>query len=196
MRKFISFLILTFCMLALLSVVASAVTLTAGQFENAGSVTVTVIDDGGELRLCVTYDTVDGWRLVETHFAIAASPEDFPQTKKGNPKVGHFPYGDDELLGEYDVDGNLIGGEESYNECILLSELGEDGVEVGDIVYIAAQASLLNLDNIIDYVPETDPAVPIYQQETGWGDGTEFADDRNWAMYFVVLEIPEPEPEP
>ena len=194
MKKIVGFLILTLCMLALLSVVASAVTLTAGQFENAGSVTVTtIIDNDGELRLCVTYETEDGWRLVETHFAIAESPGDFPQTNKGNPKVGRFPYGDDEFLGEYDVDGNLIGGQDSYNECILLSELGEDGVEVGDTVYIAAQASLLDLDNIIDYVPETDPAVPIYQQETGWGDGTEFADDRNWAMYFVVLEIPEPE---
>ena len=189
MKKIVGFLIVTFLMLALLSVAASAVTLKAGQFENAGSVTVTtVIDDDGELRLCVTYETEDGWRLVETHFAIAESPGDFPQTNKGNPKVGHFLYGDDEL-GEYDVDGNLIGGEDSYEECILLSELG---VAIGDTVYIAAQASLLNLDNIVDSVPDTDPVVFIYQQETGWGDGTEFAEDRNWAMYFELV-IPEPE---
>lgn len=198
MRKIVGFLILTLCVLALLSVVASAETtvdLLAGQDIVAGTVTVTVIDDGEELWLCVTYDTYDteedNWKLVETHFAITAIaefPDGIPQTKKGNPKVGHFPYGDDEL-GEY-VDGNLVGGEDSYNECDLLSELG---VEVGDTVYIAAQASLLNLDNIIDYVPETDPAVPIYQQETGWGEGTEFADDRNWAMYFELV-IPEPEP--
>ena len=192
MKKIVGFLIVTFLMLALLSVAASAVTLKAGQFENAGSVTVTtVIDDDGELRLCVTYETEDGWRLVETHFAIAESPGDFPQTNKGNPKVGHFLYGDDEFLGDYDGDGNLIGGENIYNECILLSELG---VEVGENVYIAAQASLLNLDNTIGYVPDTgDPGVPIYQQETGWGEGTEFADDRNWAMYFELV-VPEPEP--
>ena len=187
MRKFIGFLIVTFCMLALLSVVASAVTLTAGQFENAGTVTVTVFDDGTDLWLCVTYETEDGWRLVETHFAIAESPGLIPQNKNGNPKVGHFLYGDDEL-GEYDLEDNLIGGEVDYEECIKLSDLG---VGVGDTVYIAAHASLLNLDNIVDYVPETDPAVPIYQQETGWGEGTEFADDRNWAMYFEI-EIPEP----
>ena len=190
MKKIVGFLIVTFLMLALLSVAASAVTLKAGQSIDAGEVTVTVIDDGEELWLCVTYDTEDNWKLVETHFAIAESPGDFPQTNKGNPKVGHFLYGDDEL-GEYDMDGNLIGGEDSYEECILLSDLG---VEVGDIVYIAAQASLLNLYNIVDYVPDTgDPGVPIYQQETGWGEGTEFADDRNWAMYFELV-VPEPEP--
>ncbi len=188
MKKIVSFLIVTFLMLALLSVAASAVVLKAGQSIDAGTVTVTVIDDGGELWLCVTYDTEDNWKLVETHFAIAESPEDFPQTKNGNPKVGHFPYGDDEL-GEYDGDGNLIGGEDSYEEFILLSVLG---VSPDDIVYMAAQASLLNLDEIIGYVPDTEPEVPIFQQETGWGEGTEFAEDRNWAMYFEI-EIPEPE---
>jgi len=175
MRKFIGFLIVTFLMLALLCVVASAETtvdLLAGQDILAGTVTVSY--DG--VKLCVTYETEDDWKLVETHFVIAASPEEIPQNKKGNPKVGHFPYGDDEL-GEYDAEDNLIGGADSYEECI------EIDLEVGTYI-IAAHASLLNLDNIIGYVPETDPAVPIYQQETGWGEGEEFADDRNWAMYF------------
>ena len=172
MRKFIGFLILTFCMLALLCVVASAVTLKAGQSIDAGTVTVSY--DGS--NLCVLYETEDDWKLVETHFVIVASPEEIPQTKKGNPKVGHFLYGDDEL-GEYDAEDNLIGGVDSYEECIELE------LEVG-IYIIAAHASLLNMDNIVGYVPETDPAVPIYQQESGWGEGEEFADDRNWAMYF------------
>jgi len=145
----------------------------AGQDIEAGTVTVSY--DGGVL--CVLYETEGDWKLVETHFVIAASPEEIPQTKKGNPKVGHFPYVDDEL-GEYDAEDNLIGGADSYEECIELE------LEVGTYI-IAAHASLLNLDNIVGYVPETDPAVPIYQQETGWGEGEEFADDRNWAMYFI-----------
>jgi len=176
MRKFIGFLILTFCMLALLCVVASAETtvdLLAGQDIVAGTVTVSY-EDGD---LCVTYETEDGWELVETHWAIATSSGDIPQTKKGNPKVGHFPYGDDDL-GEYDAEDNLLGGDDSYEECIEL-EL-EDGTYI-----IAAHASLLNRDNIVGYVPDTEPAVPIYQQESGWGEGEEFADDRNWAMYFT-----------
>ena len=208
MKKIVGFLILTFCMLALLSVVASAdimtVELLAGQDIIVGE--VNVWNDG--TNLCVEYNiTVEGWVITETHLAVAEviydkdgeiipPPVDvIPQTKKRNPIPGHFLYGDDEFLGEYDVDGNLIGGEDSYEECILLSDLE---VEVGDIVYIAAQASLLNLNNIVDYVedPDLEPGelgVPIYQQETGWGDGIEFADDRNWAMYFL---FPEPELEP
>ncbi len=173
MKKIVGFLIVTFLMLALLSVAASAEILKAGQSIDAGTVTVSY--DGGVL--CVLYETEGDWKLVETHFIIAASPEEIPQTKKGNPKVGHFPYGDDEL-GEYDAEDNLIGGADSYEECIELE------LEVGTYI-IAAHASLLNLDNIVGYVPETDPAVPIYQQETGWGEGEEFADDRNWAMYFI-----------
>ena len=181
MKRFIGFLIVTFLMLAILCVVASAETtvdLLAGQDILAGTVTVSY-DDG---VLCVTYETGDDWKLVETHFAIATSPGDIPQNKNGNPKVGHFLYGDDEL-GVYDAEDNLIGGADSYEECIEIK------LEVGTYI-IAAQASLLNLDNIIGYVPETDPVVPIYQQETGWGEGDEFADDRNWAMYFelVILE--------
>jgi len=175
MKKFIV-LSIVLLMLALLSVAVSAETtvdLLAGQDIEAGTVTVSY--DGGVL--CVLYETEGDWKLVETHFVIAASPEEIPQTKKGNPKVGHFPYGDDEL-GEYDEEDNLIGGADSYEECIELL-----GLEVGTYI-IAAHASLLNLDNIIGYVPETDPEVPIYQQETGWGNGTEFTDDRNWAMYF------------
>jgi len=181
-------------MLALLSVVASAdmtVELLAGQDIIVGE--VNVWNDG--TNLCVEYNiTEEGWVIIETHLAVAEviydadgeiipPPVDvIPQTKKRNPIPGHFPYGDDEL-GEYDAEGNLVDGENSYEECILLSELE---VEVGDVVYIAAQASLLNLNNIVGYVPDTgEPGVPIYQQETGWGEGDEFADDRNWAMYFT-----------
>jgi len=170
MKKIVSFLIVTFCMLALLSVGASAVTLKAGQSIDAGTVTVSY-DDG---VLCVTYETEDDWKLVETHFAIATSPGDIPQTNKGNPKVGHFPYGDDEL-GEYDAEDNLIGGADSYEECIPLS------LSPG-IFIIAAQAKLVNTEEIDDE--------GNLVTESGWGEGDEFANDRNWAMYFTFT-LPE-----
>jgi len=165
MRKIISFLILTFCMLALLCVVASAVTLKAGQSIDAGTVTVSY--DGGVL--CFTYETEDDWELVETHFAIATSLEGIPQTNKGNPIPGQFLYGDDEL-GKYDAEDNLIGGEDSYEECIPLSL--SPGVFI-----IAAQAKLVNTEEIDDE--------GNLVTESGWGEGDEFTENRNWAMYFT-----------
>jgi len=172
MKKIVGFLILTFCMLALLSVVASAVTLKAGQSIDAGSVTVSY-DDG---VLCVKYEVGEDWKLVETHFAIAASLGGIPQTKKGNPIPGQFPYGDDSL-GLVDGDGNFIDGVDSYEECIDLE------LEVGEVIYIAAQANLLNI------VEEDDEGNLLLQTETGWGEGDEFADDRNWAMYFTFTLV-------
>ncbi|GAI16591.1 unnamed protein product, partial [marine sediment metagenome] len=78
MKKIVGFLILTLCMLALLSVVVSAeiktVELLAGQFIHAGTVTVSY--DGDDL--CFIYETVDGWELVETHFTIAELAEEIP----------------------------------------------------------------------------------------------------------------------
>ena len=176
MRKFIGFLIVTFLMLALLCVVASAETtvdLLAGQDILAGTVTVSY--DSG--YLCFIYETEGDWQLVETHFTIAEILENIPQTKKGNPKVGHFLYGDDEL-GEYDAEDNLIGGADIYGDCIELELV--DGTYI-----IAAHAKLVNTEEVDD----EDNLVT----ETGWGEGDEFDDDRNWAMYFELV-IPEPEP--
>ena len=173
MRKFIGFVILTFCMLALLCVVASAETtvyLLAGQDIEAGTVTVSY--DSG--YLCFIYETEDDWQLVETHFAIATSPGDIPQNKNGNPKVGHFLYGDDEL-GEYVlIEDNLVlvGGEDSYGDCIELELV--DGTYI-----IAAHAKLVNTEEVDDE--------GNLVTETGWGEGPEFDEDRNWAMYFEFV---------
>jgi len=87
--------------------------LYAGQDNEVGEVIVT---DDGEY-LCVEYvldqDALDaGWLIYETHIAVGANAGDIPQTKHkkgetyGNPKVGNFPYGDDNL-----------GGVASYKEC-------------------------------------------------------------------------------
>jgi len=45
-------------------------------------------------NLYVMYDSRDGtcWEFAETHLAVATILDDIPQTKSGNPKVGHFPY--------------------------------------------------------------------------------------------------------
>jgi hypothetical protein len=52
------------------------------------------LDEYGS-TIYITYTTTGGWYLVETHLAVAGSFEDIPQTKSGNPKIGHFPYATD-----------------------------------------------------------------------------------------------------
>ena len=56
---------------------------------------VSVWNDGDNLY--VTYSTTVG--MHETHLAVAEDFEDIPQTKKGNPKVGHFPYKNEDVGG-------------------------------------------------------------------------------------------------
>jgi hypothetical protein len=160
MKKIVSFLILTFCMLALLSVVASAVTLTAGQSIDAG--TVTVSHDG--VNLYITYETIDGWELVETHLAVATSSEVIPQTKNGNPIPGKFTYSmeHDPAVTEYTYEITL--------EWVI-----------GTKLYIAAQAEVRKQIGVDESTGD-----PIYQEETGWGEGSEFA-GKNWAMFFTFV---------
>jgi len=115
---------------------------------NVGDVLVWNEVQDEENYLCVKYQLsddalADGWLLTETHFAVACgvardgegnilppSSDAIPQ-KNGNPPPGQFPYGDDNL-----------GGAESYQECIPLSELG---VEPGDEIYIAAHAVVIKV---------------------------------------------------
>jgi len=57
-----------------------------------GWVTVNYIPDG----LVIQYSILGGpWSIVETHLEVAESLDGIPQTKKGNPKVGHFEYSDE-----------------------------------------------------------------------------------------------------
>jgi len=78
---------------------AKTVTLTAGQHIDVG--TVEIWNDGEEIH--VTYRTIDGWYITETHLHVAGSMEEIPQTQVkgkgkgksgGNPIPGHFDYSD------------------------------------------------------------------------------------------------------
>lgn len=114
---------------------------------------VLVWNDGDYLY--VKYDTTAGdWVLTETHLAVVTNPDDFPMTKTDNPKVGKFPYQCcyyDETEGEWlfvkkpeTLEGRCdAGGTDLLTEItytIPLSEIGEEGVILGDDLYIAAHA--------------------------------------------------------
>jgi len=125
--------------------------LLAGQDIPVG--TVSVWNDGGNLY--VKYETNEDWVITETHVDVAIDSSDIPQTKTGNPKVGHFAYSDPH------------GPVPEYTYQIALSSLS------GDSLCIAAHANVLK---IIDGLVE--------QEETAWADGDPFP-GKNWATYFT-----------
>ncbi len=92
---------------------------------------VFVWNDGDNLY--VMYDTSVG--MNETHLAVAEAFEDIPMGAKGNPKVGKFPYKNEDLGGatedlyeiplEWDVGtelviaahAELVNGETAWADC-------------------------------------------------------------------------------
>ena len=124
--------------------------LVAGQNIVVG--TVTVSNDAENLY--VIYKTDDEWKITETHLAVADSLEGIPQTKKGNPIPGKFPYSSNH--------------DPAVTECTYTIPLENLGAEL----CIAAHAKV---EKQIDGV--------IIQEETAWGYGDDF-DGANWATYF------------
>ena len=138
---------------------------------------VHVWNDGDSLYVTYYAYIWDCWVLTETHVAVAMFPTmdengdgeinildaDIPQTKKGNPKVGRFPYKHEGL-----------GGVASDPYTIPLGSWGS-----GTTLIIAAHAVVEN------------PCLDI--EETAWtdcgGDDAYFRGN-NWATYFTYTVQP------
>jgi hypothetical protein len=75
------------------------------------------------------YNTTGGWVMTETHLAVVSDPTLFPMTKTGNPKVGHFPYGEEDIFTE------------TWEKIIELSVIP---AVTGQELFIAAHAVVLN----------------------------------------------------
>jgi hypothetical protein len=135
-------------------------TLLAGQTIEAGSVCVEVVDTD----LVVTYSTTGDWELVEAHLWVGGDLADMPQTRRGNPKIGNFPYKAEDLAGAT-----------SHQFIVPLDDLGF-GCPGDDASYhVAAHAALRR--------PDGDGG---FQTETGWADGDRFVQRGSWATYFTV----------
>lgn len=69
--------------------------LIAGRHMNVGNVVISV--DYDEI-LTIEIDLKPGCEIVESHVWVGDDLDAVPKTKKGNPKIGHFPYTiDDEI---------------------------------------------------------------------------------------------------
>ena len=136
-------------------------TLYAGQTIDAGTVTVQVVNNNLE----VTYATTGGWEIVETHLWVGDDLTNMPQTRKGNPKVGNFPYHSDDITGAT-----------SYTTSIPLAVLGFSCPTADSTYYIAAHAALRKSNGSGGY-----------QTETGWADGDRFVDRGAWGTFFTIV---------
>ena len=137
--------------------------LLAGQTTDAGDVCLTV--DGGDLVITYTTTTEDGWLLGETHLWAGTSIADMPQTKKGNPKIGNFPYS-----------SGSITPTGSYEVRVPLSEFGLNGTETecdALTFYVAAHA-------VVGKSYEDGS----FQTETGWAAGDRMVARGSWATFF------------
>ena len=136
------------------------VDLIAGQFTDVGSVMVT--HDG--INIYVTYYIDEpGWCLKETHLHVASNFAGIPQTKSGNPKVGHFQF----------KSGHDCVQSYMYTVPIIWA--------LGAEVVVAAHA-VVAYDNAGGDAL-TKAASDESSNETAWGDGLPFPGN-NWAMYF------------
>jgi len=143
-------------------------TLFAGQDIVAGEVCTKITED----QFCVNYNTFDNWHIDESHLWIGDNLTDMPQTRKGNPKIGNFPY----------------SNTDDHSYCVPLSQWGEEPEICGKDIYIAAHAALSLIDE----------SGNVIQTETGWSDGSRFVSRGSWATYSSVTLVcgDDPGPDP
>ena len=110
--------------------------LIAGKHIYAGSVEAVIADLEGISTLFVKYKTFGDCKLTEAHLFVGAPDAVIPATKKGNPKIGHFPFFWDEMGSE--------------NEVVFTIALADIGMGEEDCFKIAAHAVV-----VCDGVEET-----------------------------------------
>ena len=127
--------------------------LIAGQHIDAGFVTIT--DDG--TNLTITIQTENGWELTESHVHVGDELTDFPLTKKGSPKVGHFEFSE----------SHDPGTTEFTYTIPLPDDVDKDGI------IIAVHAVVVQVEGEV-----------IVAEETAWKFGVDrFVEKGNWATY-------------
>lgn len=137
--------------------------LIAGQHIEAGQVCVEV--DEEQKNLIVTYEMENGWELIEAHLWAGLDLSQMPANKKGNPKIGNFPY----------VTGDITG-RTSYPFTVPLETAFGD-VEPCDVTGLLAGHAAVRRNN---------GDGSGYQTETGWIDGQQIVDGGSWAMYSSI----------
>ena len=158
-------------------------TLVAGQWMDSGKVCVNV--EGTDLLVTYNMNTDESWQLTEAHLWAGVGDDPvtagMPANKKGNPKIGRFPF----------VSGDITG-ETSYQFRVPLTTFGAAVPEdLCDSSALLAGHAAVRQDNGADG----------YNTETGWIDGEQILAGGSWAMYASIdftcpVDEVAPPPEP
>jgi hypothetical protein len=125
----------------------------AGQSTLAGTVTV----ENDSVNLYVTFNTIDGWQIQQTHLYVGALAG-LPAGPKGNPKIGNFPYS-----------ASHNPRVASYTYTIPLTDFAPK-----ECIIIAAHAEVVKFGEDGE----------VIQAETAWGAGKQITPGGSWASYF------------
>ncbi|MCI5126197.1 MAG: hypothetical protein D3925_17410, partial [Candidatus Electrothrix sp. AR5] len=141
--------------------------LVAGQNTDVGFVCARVEDQDGNGdadTLIVTYETDNGWHLDQTHLWVKNNEDPMlPANKKGNPKIGNFPY-----VSEYVAD--------TVKEVEIPLE------NFGDLHEMLCSGSGMALELNADLAAHASVLHDTLGQETAWAAGEQITAKGSWAM--------------
>jgi hypothetical protein len=141
--------------------------LVAGQNIDVGYVCARLEDQDGNGdadTLVVTYETDNGWNLDETHLWVKNNEDPvLPANKKGNPKIGNFPY-----VSEYVAD--------TVKEVEIPLE------SFGDLKDLLCDGSGMGLELNADLAAHSSVINDALGQETAWAAGEQITAKGSWAM--------------
>jgi len=127
--------------------------------------TVTLTNDANNLYVALQITDLD-WCLVKVHLDVADSPDELPQTKKGNPIPGKFAYS-----ATYDLDYPCEQAPDPF--VVPLS-----GWTPGTQLYVAVHTEVVSaIDGCYEEVWQVGD-VEVVNEGTGWLEN--YADEFNW----------------
>jgi len=141
--------------------------LVAGQNTDVGFVCARVEDQDGNGdadTLVVTYETDNGWHLDQTHLWVKNNEDPvLPANKKGNPKIGNFPY-------------------VSENVADTVKEVEIPLENFGDLNEMLCNGSGMALELNADVAAHASVLHDTLGQETAWAAGEQITEKGSWAM--------------
>lgn len=159
--------------------------LIGGQTILMGS--VAVANDG--TYLYVKYEADPGYVITETHLFIGDVMDgDFPKTKKGNPKIGHFPYASENYEGSQVVVYN-IAIEDIDGDCFDVAAHAVVECEDGSCEETAWGAGRQPQDVILAAKVWYNVKAFDYWSTFGLTEGLFFSEDCSWAPTWGYIPL-------